>query len=190
MFEWIQNNLAWLFSGIGAMLLFSLVAFIREQAWLEKGISADRAFKLTRKLAKEMKDTNFLGDGPPDILVGVSSGGLMITDYLSKQFDSRFPIVALYADVFHHPEAPFSKSDNPLNKNLVPLLSHYNKILVVQDISRTGKTLTDLRKFMDENLPSKKYKIVCLITSRRTFPQPDYYTSLFKNIELRMPFER
>ncbi len=187
MLKWLMDNKEWVFSGLGVMIIVSLGSLIRSLPIFDRRMSCITTFRLTEKLAKAMEANHFFGLGQPGVILGVSSGGLMVADYFSKRLGSKIPIIALYADISNHPDAPFSKDDNVLNYELLPVLQKFDNFLIIQDIVRTGRTMADLKLFLDTALPSKNYKIICLVTSNRALPQPDYCVKRSKNINFRMP---
>jgi len=79
----------------------------------------------------------------PDVVVGIMRGGVIPAIMLSHQFDVPCESVLLsYRD---------SQGDSQINV-VSAILRLYSNVLIVEDIVDSGKTMSELKKFIDNDL--------------------------------------
>lgn len=93
-----------------------------------------------------------------DVIVGVNRGGLIIGSTISRSFSKSMPVLSLYAD--RRCAGAFFTSDEAvsINKNIMSILmdNKYRNILVIDDIARSGSTITQAKDYLRNNLPPEK----------------------------------
>lgn len=119
------------------------------------------------ELANKVKESNF----KPDIILGIARGGLVPAVYLSDALDVRH--IAVVQIKLYGGRGKMGKLEflDYTQRDLTG-----KKILVVDDVSDTGKTLLSFEKWLAEKKVGE-YKIACLHTKPGTVRVPDYYIS-------------
>jgi len=138
-------------------------------------ISLRDEFHMTHILADYIQKDSFR----PDLIVAVAPGGAMIGEWLSRRFignkASPIPICVLWMHVKRdsmgrHLSAP--RASAPLGHPSVKA----KRVLIVNDISRTGRTLEAAVKAVKEMLPDSLIKVAVLFLSEDAGPPyPDYW---------------
>lgn len=135
----------------------------------------------------------------PHLLVGISRGGAAVADILSRYL-LGIPVVTLWADrtagdhVFDG-ESP----TGVLNRQVLDRIretSEFRHILLVENVVRSGRTLTTARKFLADLSEEKKIKTATIAVHReflrvdaeRDPPVLDYHIYASDSKYLRTPF--
>lgn len=123
---------------------------------------------LIRDLGSALRRSPRLGGFSFDVLVGISRGGVVVADLLSRHFGGNIPVLALWAD--RHTRHPHSEFAFPLNwvNSTVPIVlnnDHVTNVLLVDDISRSGHTINAARQFLSNVAPGKNIRTAVLIRS-------------------------
>lgn len=115
----------------------------------------DQASLIDKAKVRELKDKILEGDFFPDLIVGVSTGGLIVAAILSKEFkEQTIPVISLWP----HPEF-----DNPLNSitavEYFKSKSNTTKIIIVDDFCRSGQTLVKAMKYVERSIEKSNFEI-------------------------------
>lgn len=114
----------------------------------------DRLQRVVGKLRDRFQDGRYV----PDVILGISNGGLMYADLLGRELFRGRPIVSLWANR-HDREANYF--DNLVNEavvkgieNHVPKAKGKIEILLVDDIVASGTTLRQALLYLETKLPN------------------------------------
>lgn len=120
---------------------------------------------LVHKLAKKILCSSGLGGFYFDVIVGISSGGLMVSDLLNRKSGRNKPVLCLNVD---------RRDNNVLNSTmgisndyLIGVLqkTEIKNILLVESVSRKGQTILRAKAFLEQNLPGDKVIKTALLIS-------------------------
>jgi hypoxanthine phosphoribosyltransferase len=106
----------------------------------------------------QLKDKVLKADFRPDVIIGVARSGLVIAAHLSKEFGKADPIPVI--SLWPHPDV-----DNLLNRTIKSYFkSEANrgktmKVLIVDDICRSGGTLARARNYVEKSMDLRKFRI-------------------------------
>jgi Predicted nucleotide-binding protein containing TIR -like domain len=126
-----------------------------------------------------------------DVIVGISGGGLVVADLLSRCYGRQHPVISLWAD--RHGQYPVSNFEPPMNwvnKYMLPIFSEKNvtNILIVDSITRTGTTVVQAKKFLANSFPNKQIKNAVLIADESLNVDIDYCIRKLPTKNLVLPF--
>ena len=130
-------------------------------------LSKEVAYKKLERMAYEIVERNMEED--KIILAGIKESGLIIAnilyDFLKKIFKGEIIIVAISID-----------KKNPKNITLTPSINFDEKVIIlIDDVSNSGKTLLYAMKPFLEFYPNKIQTLVLVERSYKEFPiSPDY----------------
>jgi len=106
----------------------------------------------------QLADKIVQDDFSPDVIIGIPRGGLVVAAFLSKQMEQHklIPVVSLW---------PHPGFENSLN-HVVFTPKDFNagetdkvKVLIVDDICRSGKTLMDARAYLERRIDASIFVI-------------------------------
>jgi hypoxanthine phosphoribosyltransferase len=140
-----------------------------------------------RELKKRLQKNQFA----PNILLGISRGGVIIADLLSQEYGDSVPMISLWGNRTGWKDKPRVDFENEINEPLKELISteKYKSLLIVDNISRTGTALRKAKKFVLSNAKRKTIKTAVLVAVEN-IPQndfPDYYVQTTSYTEFKMP---
>jgi hypoxanthine phosphoribosyltransferase len=119
-------------------------------------------------------------DCSPDVIIGVHRGGLPIGVTLSHRFEKPL-------DSFH--VSRYDRKSEIVRCHL-DAKSHYNEVLLVDDISDSGESLITAIKYLHENYSIGTIKTLCYCIKKDTKFIPDFYNETFEsNIWIVFPWE-
>ena len=136
-----------------------------EKKYVDNKMVEDFCFKLYEKIEK---------DGfKPDLLVGLSRGGLVPLGYLSNEamldiHNTLSISIASYKDKKQGQltlRMPFHGED----------VQQFKTILVIDDLADSGKTLEFVLSLLQENNPDAVIKTATLFYKKKSVIVPDYY---------------
>ncbi|HPQ71953.1 MAG TPA: hypothetical protein PKW95_22710 [bacterium] len=132
-------------------------------------------YYMTNLLSLKIKQNKFI----PDAIFSISPGGNMIGEWLSRKFigNQSKPIIlhnlwmeAKRGDEGQHLTFPEPCGSFPNNGN------SYQKILLVNDISRSGRTLEIATRYMKQHFPHSEINTAVLfMSSDSSPPYPNYW---------------
>jgi len=120
----------------------------------------------------------------PDIIFGISSGGLAAADYISREAFKKIPIISL--NVKRGTKVAIADFMDPFNNAIVDVLKEQKKndivinVLAIDDHLGTGQTILAAKRYLDEKLEGKLRMLYFPICSRN-----DVFTN---EIEEILPF--
>lgn len=140
-----------------------------------KMLSWEDIEKITDQLAEKIKANNFV----PDYLIGITTGGLIPLYFLAKKLkvDNIFTI---------------SIGKRSIAKELLPEVNLKDKkILLVDEITESGKSLKEARDFLIKRYSPRKIKTATLgINKDKCKVPPDFYVIIQQGEWIVFPWER
>jgi len=140
-----------------------------------ESVSLRDEFHMTHILAARIRADSFL----PDIIVAISPGGSMIGEWLSRRFLGDkvrpIPMCSLWMHVERDSEGRHLSS--PKAREFVAAsLPEAGKVMIVNDISRTGRTLEEAVGFAKSTFQGSVIKTAVLFLSQDAGPPyPDFW---------------
>ena len=133
--------------------------------------------KITDELTKKIKSDNFV----PDYLIGITTGGLIPLYFLAKKLkvDNIFTISS-------------EKNKKSIVKELLPGINLKDKkILFIDEITESGKSLKEARDFLVRKYSPRKIKTATLGINKDKckFP-PDFYVIIQQGEWIVFPWEK
>lgn len=157
-------------------------------------ISWDNYYSNIKSLCKKISKSPRLGGFRFDIILGISRGGVIVADLISRVFCARTPLASIWADYYtEQPEISFDGSD--INESLFSTLSsnNYKNILIVDDITRTGQTITKVALLLKKRYPKKNIKTAVVYVPKSPSSikdKVDYYAEVIDDPNILMPYSK
>lgn len=132
----------------------------------------DQLKKVTSKIASRFQDGTFV----PNLIVGISNGGLIYADLLGRELFRGIPIVSLWADR-QSKEGKFF--ENPINESNIEgikklqseLKSEVKKItiLLVDDIVASGNTVVQVLNYLKKQITESQILFLPLFSRNEKY---------------------
>lgn len=175
----VGGLLTWI---IGKAQQVHLLYKLRDAVIDREQVSVNEEFLMTQLLAEKIQKADYM----PDVIFAVCPGGAMIAEWLSRRFLGNrltpIPVQLLYMI----PEQ-IEKGDQKRTVMKVddkwaatpPSLSKDSKILIVNDIIRSGHTLDVALEFLTEHfqVPEENIQSATLICHKQATIQLTYYVA-------------
>lgn len=136
----------------------------------KKVITADQIGSLCEQLYAQISADNF----KPDLIIGLSRGGLVPLGYLSGEtmFDMR-NVITIGLKSYEKSKQSDISIIFPLQQEVI---KSAKSILVVDDLVDTGKTILFITKLLKEHNPHANIKVATLLYKPTSaLCSPDYY---------------
>lgn len=147
-------------------------------------ISWEELEQLTKKLAQEVQDSSY----EPDAVVGISRGGLPISVRVSHLLD--LPMGIVKADHYEGDGYETKKDEVVIEGELIDK-SIQGKLLVIDDVTDTGKTLKAVCGKLKKHEEVEKIKSGVLHEKTHSIIKPDYCAyPTFVDKWIVYPFEK
>ncbi len=164
---------------IGKAQLHHLLRRLRDMLCFKEQVSINEEFRMTQLLAEKIQKANYV----PDVIFAVFPGGAMVAEWLSRRFLGDFSkqVPVQLVCVITKRSAGGTKSivANVDDKfSMIPCLPENPKILLVNDVARSGHTLEAAREFLRSHSTYKNIKIATLFRHEISSVIPDFYTAL------------
>jgi hypothetical protein len=121
---------------------------------------------MTYKLGDKIIEDNF----KPDYLIGISRGGLCIVRLLSDYLDIKLLIIG----ASHYEDIGLTKKKVGILQNINKKNIENKKLLVVDDVADTGKSIYKVLKIIDKKEPDE-VRTATLHYKPWSKVKPDYY---------------
>ena len=128
-----------------------------------------------KTLELEIEDLSKKIDYQPDIIVGITRGGIVPARLLSRDLQVK-DMYCLTVHKFGEERKVVSELDDLVDKN----------VLLVEDMLETGRSLLVAKQYLEYK--GAKVKTVCLYTMPITEIRPDFYLRQVYEVE-RFPWE-
>lgn len=132
-------------------------------------LSWDEYFFYVQKLFDLLSRSSAMGGFYFDVIVGISGGGLMVADILSREYGQIKPVVSLIADRRKR-RTRFDFDDMPFNNEGALFLLDNEKIksiLLIDSFTRDGITIFEAKKYLENNLKNKTIKTAVIYASEK-----------------------
>jgi len=165
----IGGVLTWIIGrAIGKIQQIELLRKLRDAVIEREHVSLNEEFLMTQLLAEKIQEADF----KPDVIFAVCPGGAMIAEWLSRRFlgNRLAPIPVQLAFM-----TPQQKKENDVSGTHIridekwaaipPGLSKNSKVLVVNDLTRTGHTSDRALDFLTgpSQVPTQNIRFATLI---------------------------
>jgi hypoxanthine phosphoribosyltransferase len=133
-----------------------------------------------------LKNDNYI----PDVIIPIAKGGIIPAGMLS-QFYPKVQIYTVQTVSYSELDKPNKDVKVYIPESIGKDLKNKNKILIIDDIFDTGRTIKELVKVLKENdIKYNNLTIATLFFRDSTEDQPDYFTYAIKEgIWLKFPWE-
>lgn len=117
----------------------------------------------SKSLSLQSKDFN------ADVILAVARGGMTLGHFMASFLDNRnlFSINSISYD--HEKQLSTIEIFN------IPNLEKYKKVLIVDDIVDSGKTLKEIIDLLQNKYPNTEFKIASIFYKHTACIKPDYY---------------
>jgi len=136
-----------------------------------KILAFDEVYQMVRKVAEQIKASGY----NPDTIIGLARGGWLPARLLCD-FLGITDLISLKVE--HWIQTGKTKDDASIRYPLVADLSE-KKVLVVDDITDTGKSLIKSVEYL-KNLKPKEMRVACMQYIPSSAFKPDYYAEVVK----------
>jgi hypoxanthine phosphoribosyltransferase len=141
-------------------------------------VSLNEEFLMTRLLAQKIRKDKF----SPDVIFGICPGGAMIAEWLSRRFlgswDKPAPMQVLYMVPEHDDDGAINMKVDEEWTAISPGMSKDAKVLVVNDITRTGDTLKVACNFLANHFDRKNIQSAVLVRDVQDKKNPTYHVAM------------
>ncbi len=177
----VGGLLTWIF---GRIQQIRLLHDLRDAVIAREHVSVNEEFLMTRLLAETIQKEDYV----PDVIFAISPGGAMIAEWLARRFlgNRSSPIPVQILNMTRVPIEGETGSKIKLRDELSPVapgLPKDAKILIVNDISRTGHTLDAASDFLSSQMPEATIKSGVLICHKQTRPSTYFAAVTTKTIQ-------
>ena len=178
----IGGLLTWVIGkALGAIQQTELLKKLRDAVIDREHVSVNEEFLMTQLLAEKILNDNFI----PDVIFAVCPGGAMIAEWLSRRFFKKrsvsIPVQSLYMVIQETKEEGMRKIEANVDDKLAVIssgLPKNSKVLLVNDISRSGHTLDAAYGFLRNHFQEGSIRSATLIYHKDTTVIPKYYVAL------------
>lgn len=139
------------------------------QAATKEYVGCNKVQIMCKELSEIIKNDNF----KPDLLIGLSRGGLQPLGFLAgeKQLNIR-NVATIALTSYNEMEQGHVKIVLPLH---VEDYRNYKSILIVDDLVDSGKTMLFIKNLLETELPESEIKVAVLYYKATSKIKPDYY---------------
>lgn len=155
---------------IGKTQLRYLLRRLRDMLRSKERVSINEEFRMTQLLAEKIKKANYV----PDVIFAIFPGGAMVAEWLSRRFlgDFSAPVpVQLIFVVTERIAGGIKSTVANVIDNLTSIASGLpknTKVLIVNDIARSGHTLLAAREFLKVYFTDENIKVATLFRTEDT----------------------
>ncbi|MFA7086167.1 MAG: phosphoribosyltransferase family protein [Aliarcobacter sp.] len=104
-----------------------------------------------------------------DAFLSVARGGLTLSHLMSQAMNQR--------DVFTINSISYDRKNQKDSIEIfnIPDLKSYKKVLIIDDIVDSGKTMIEIFKILNEKFPNTEFKLATLFYKTTALIKPDFY---------------
>jgi hypoxanthine phosphoribosyltransferase len=145
----------------------------------------DNTAKNVRLLRNKLISERF----QPDIIIGLSRGGLVVAAQLSRELGLNPPIptISLWPHPNHNYDNAFNSFDLPRIYEMQRNMPYFGRkrvwnVLIIDDACNSGTSLSSAKKYVEQKLPGVRSRIVTAALEikrgiSRTLIEPDFFVS-------------
>lgn len=138
-------------------------------------------------LRKKLRRSPRSGGFHYDAIVCISHGGAVTADMLNHHTPNPVPLFCLEPNFDNSPNEMFVLGDRSRLDEILNALSHFNSILLVDDISRTGTTITEAKEFLKFYFHGTIRIAVAYVVANHK-AKVDYYGAAVEDDSIPMPY--
>ncbi|QNM91231.1 phosphoribosyltransferase [Aliarcobacter cryaerophilus] len=104
-----------------------------------------------------------------DAFLSVARGGLTLSHLMSQAMNQR--------DIFTINSISYDRKNQKDSIEIfnIPDLKSYKKVLIIDDIVDSGKTMIEIFKILNEKFPNTEFKLATLFYKKTALVKPDFY---------------
>lgn len=156
-----------------------------------KTISWEKYCVDVEKLWNKIKKSPRQGGFRFDIIIGISRGGIIAADLLNRKCLAESPLTCLWGDYYtNQPDIAFDTDRADINQYILEALKSdkYKSILLVDDITRAGRTVVAATDMLKRAYPEKSIKSAVLYVPDKYKSRVNYYAEIIKDKQIAMPY--
>ena len=154
-------------------------------------ISWRRYVEAVEALCAKLKLSPRQGGFRYDVIIGISRGGIIAADLINRHFLAEKPLLCLWGDYkSRQPDIDFLSEDAKINQYIIDAVSDpkYRSILVVDDITRCGKTAVAAKDLLQKEFPDKTVGSAVLFVPKEHKKKVNFYAVALDNSGIAMPY--
>ena len=116
-----------------------------------------------------IKLTYLVKDFKADAFLSVARGGLTLSHLMAQALNQR--------NVFTINSISYDRKNQKDSIEIfnIPDLKSYKKVLIIDDIVDSGKTMIEVFKILNEKFPNTEFKLATLFYKKTALIKPDFY---------------
>lgn len=116
-----------------------------------------------------IKLTYLVKDFKADAFLSIARGGLTLSHLMSQALNQR--------NVFTINSISYDRKNQKDSIEIfnIPDLKSYKKVLIIDDIVDSGKTMIEVFKILNEKFPNTEFKLATLFYKKTALVKPDFY---------------
>ncbi|MGJ0342827.1 phosphoribosyltransferase family protein [Arcobacter cryaerophilus gv. pseudocryaerophilus] len=116
-----------------------------------------------------IKLTYLVKDFKADAFLSIARGGLTLSHLMSQALNQR--------NVFTINSISYDRKNQKESIEIfnIPDLKSYKKVLIIDDIVDSGKTMIEVFKILKEKFPNTEFKLATLFYKKTALIKPDFY---------------
>lgn len=141
----------------------------------ESGISSDSdkkqmSFQIFQELINDISKTisNYNNKFIPDVILGISNGGLIPVELLKRlnYQNQSIPVLSLWSEKIYRSESFNNKYNSATIKSIKEILCDNKtiKVLIIDDVVTSGKTFQEAKKFIQKRIKNVKIKFLPILS--------------------------
>lgn len=126
-----------------------------------------------------------------DVIIGISRGGIIAADLINRRFLAEKPLLCLWGDYkSRQPEIDFLSEDASINNHIIDAIADemIKNVLIVDDITRCGRTVIAAKDMISERCPNKCVKSAVLFVPKEHKKKVDFHAVEIDNKSIAMPY--
>lgn len=186
--EQVKNNAT---AAVGQAVTKFEMIMTKEESDLSPKISWDKYVSDVKKLCNKIRKSPRQGGFRFDIIIGISRGGIITADLINRKFLAEKPLACLWGDYkSKQPDISFNTNETDINKYILEAIQDekYKNILVVDDITRRGKTIVSATTMLKKLYPEKTIECAVLYLPKEYEKKVKYYAELIDDKSIAMPY--
>ncbi|AZL54082.1 phosphoribosyltransferase [Aliarcobacter skirrowii] len=116
-----------------------------------------------------IKLVNLVKDFKAEAFISVARGGLTLSHLMAQALNQR--------DIFSINSISYDRKNQKDSVEIfnIPDLSSYKKVLIIDDIVDSGKTMVEILKLLNNRFPNCEFKLATLFYKPTALIKPDFY---------------
>ena len=167
-----------------SLLAFSISVSVAEARVKKIRIRSDQFREMSFQLADQVKKGNF----KPDVLMGLSRGGLTSLHYVSSEMglDNRNVLVIATESYHQGQQRQVQLTNIPALENL----RSGQNVLVIDDVLDTAKTMDFVLDYLNEKVPGLNIRVATVFYKPHASHRiPDFFVQKTDNVWIVFPSE-